>query len=79
MTKRVVVWGTGNVGRPAIQGSPTMNVTVHGHDSHEPGPAGGGNASAANRLVNAIDQVCQAKPGVLSPLDLPLITGAAQI
>lgn len=57
--------------RVVISGSPVLHVTVHGEDSHEPGPAGGGNASAANRIVNLIPAVFAAAPGVLSPLDLP--------
>lgn len=62
-----------------ISGSPDLTVTLHGHDAVEPGPAGGGNATAANRIVNAIPFVCAAAPGIISPLDLPPITGAAQL
>ncbi|MEH6588914.1 MAG: hypothetical protein V7746_01590 [Halioglobus sp.] len=62
-----------------IKGSPDLTISVHGHDSVEPGPAGGGNASAANRVVNAIPAVCAAANGILSPLDLPPINGAAQM
>ena len=62
-----------------ISGSPSLEVTVHGHDPVEPGVAGGGNASAAAWLVNAIPAVCDAKPGVVTVLDLPRITGAAQL
>jgi hypothetical protein len=29
--------------------------------------------------VNSIPAVCDAAPGVLTPLDLPLITGARQL
>jgi hypothetical protein len=65
--------------RVVITGSPNLHVTVHGDDACEPGPAGGGNASAANRIVNSIPAVCDAEPGVLTPLDLPLITGARQL
>lgn len=57
--------------RVVISGSPTLHVTVHGEDGHEPGPAGGGNASAANRIVNSIPAVLAARPGVLTALDLP--------
>ena len=64
--------------RLVIKGAPTLHLTVHGHDPVEPGPAGGGNASAASRIVNAIPAVCNAKPGILSPLDLPPVTGARQ-
>ena len=38
-----------------------------------------GNATAANRIVNAIPAVCDAPAGPVSPLDLPVITGAAQL
>lgn len=62
-----------------ISGNPDLVLSVHGHDPVEPGPAGGGNCTAANRIVNAIGAVCDAAPGILSPLDLPPITGAAQL
>lgn len=62
-----------------IKGSPDLVLSVHGHDAIEPGPAGGGNGTAANRIVNAIPAVCAAASGILSPLDLPAINGAAQI
>jgi hypothetical protein len=65
--------------RVRISGTPDLHVSIHGDDASEPGPAGGGNASAANRIVNSIPAVCDAKPGVLTPLDLPLITGARQL
>jgi len=62
-----------------ISGNPDLTVTLHGHDSVEPGPAGGGNATAANRIVNAIPFVCAANAGMISPLDLPAIHGGAQL
>lgn len=62
-----------------ITGSPTLQVTVHGHDAVEAGPAGGGNASAAAWLVNAIPAVCDADQGVVTVLDLPSIDGASQL
>jgi len=62
--------------RVILRGTPDLYVTVHGADALEPGPAGGGNASAAARIVNALPAVCAAAPGVLTPLDLPLIPGA---
>src|SRR5690606_21831077 len=34
-----------------IKGNPELVVSLHGHDPVEPGPAGGGNCSAANRIV----------------------------
>ena len=64
--------------RVVLRGTPELHVSVHGADAFEPGPAGGGNASAAARIVNAIPAVCAAAPGVRTALDLPPITGAAQ-
>jgi len=54
-----------------ISGRPNLTVTIHGEDPGEPGAAGGGNATAANRLVNAIKAVCDAPPGLVHPLDVP--------
>ena len=62
-----------------ISGSPSLEVSVHGHDPVEPGVAGGGNASAAAWLVNAIPALCDAPAGVVTINDLPRITGAAQL
>lgn len=61
-----------------ISGDPDLHVTVHAEDHHEPGAAGGGNASAANWVVNALPAVCAAPPGVVSVLDLPRISGRGQ-
>jgi 4-hydroxy-tetrahydrodipicolinate reductase len=38
-------------------------------------PADAGSATAVGRIVNAIPAVCAAPPGVVGPLDLPLVTG----
>ncbi|MCJ7673144.1 MAG: dihydrodipicolinate reductase, partial [Acidimicrobiia bacterium] len=65
--------------RVCITGHPDLVVSVHGTERGEPGAAGGGNATAANRVVNAIPAVCAARPGPLSPLDLPAISGSAQL
>jgi hypothetical protein len=62
-----------------MSGHPHLVVSVHGTEPGEPGAAGGGNATAANRIVNAIPAVVAAVPGAVSPLDLPPITGAAQL
>ncbi|MEZ5567717.1 MAG: hypothetical protein R3E54_05125 [Halioglobus sp.] len=62
-----------------ISGDPDLHLTVHGEDHHEPGAAGGGNASAANWVVNALPAVCAAAPGVVTAFDLPRISGAAQL
>ena len=65
--------------RVVMSGHPHLEINIHGTEPGEPGAAGGGNASAANRIVNAIPAVVAAAPGALSPLDLPPITGAAQL
>jgi hypothetical protein len=65
--------------RVVLSGHPDLTVSVHGTEPGEPGAAGGGNASAANRIVNAIPAVRAAPAGPLSPLDLPAITGEAQL
>lgn len=65
--------------RVIMSGHPHLVVTVHGTEPGEPGAAGGGNASAANRIVNAIPAVCDAAPGVVHPRDLPPIDGRAQL
>jgi hypothetical protein len=62
-----------------IKGNPDLHVTVHGEDHYEPGAAGGGNASAANWVVNAIPGVCNAGPGALTILDIEPYNGAAQM
>jgi hypothetical protein len=65
--------------RVQITGHPNLTVAVHGTEPGEPGAAGGGNASAANRIVNAIPAVCAAPAGILGPFDLPPITGGRQL
>lgn len=65
--------------RIELSGHPHLEVIVHGNEPGEPGAAGGGNASAANRCVNAIPAVIAAPPGAVGPTDLPLITGSAQL
>lgn len=62
-----------------ISGDPDLHVTVHAEDHHEPGAAGGGNASAANWIVNALPAVCAAAPGPLTILDIPRFNGAQQM
>jgi hypothetical protein len=64
--------------RVILRGTPVLHVSVHGEDPYEPGPAGGGNATAANRIVNAIPAVCEAAPGVRTALDLPPMRSIAQ-
>ena len=54
-----------------MSGHPNLQVSVHGTEPGEPGAAGGGNATAANRIVNAIPAVCAAPPGPLKPARSP--------
>lgn len=62
-----------------IKGDPDLHLSVHGEDHYEAGAAGGGNASAANWVVNALPGVCAAPPGIVTAFDLPRISGAAQL
>jgi hypothetical protein len=64
--------------RVLITGRPNLTVTIHGDDG-DGVSAGGGNATAANRIVNAVPAVCDAPPGPVHPLDLPFIDGRAQL
>jgi len=60
--------------RVIIEGSPRMvcEFMLEGDGGDE---NSGGLIVTAMRLVNAIPAVCAARPGILSPLDLPLVTG----
>ena len=62
-----------------VSGTPHLEVTVHGVDRNEPGAAAGGNAVAANRLVNAVPAVVSAPAGLLGPADLGDIDLSAQL
>ena len=57
-----------------IEGDPCFEVAVmlHGGSGN---PADAGNATAVGRIVHAIPAVCAARPGIVGPLDLPLVTG----
>ena len=68
----------GGCHRVLIKGNPDLDITVHATDHFDSGAAAGGNATAANRLVNAIPAVCAAKAGVLSALDVAVLPGGAQ-
>jgi len=57
--------------RVIIEGRPRIEVTVEATDESENRSAGG-NATAVGRLVNAIDWLAQAKPGLYDALDVPL-------
>ncbi|HSQ01384.1 MAG TPA: diacylglycerol kinase [Candidatus Dormibacteraeota bacterium] len=68
-------WPTGNGSyRVVITGFPKMRCELEFEDEHGD-HAVGGVVLTATRLVNAIPAVCDAAPGLLSMLDLPLITG----
>lgn len=60
--------------RILIAGDPAMRceLSLRGTDGDH---NTGGIAATAMRLVNAIPAVCAAPPGLLSPLELPLVTG----
>jgi 2,4-diaminopentanoate dehydrogenase len=61
--------------RVEIEGSPSMRCELELADDHDLGARMAG----ASRMVNAIPAVCAAPPGLLSALDLPLITGAGVV
>jgi 4-hydroxy-tetrahydrodipicolinate reductase len=68
-------WPTGNGSyRVLIKGSPAMRVEYEFWDERGD-HAVGGVVLTATRIVNAIPAVCSAPPGLLSALDLPLVTG----
>ncbi|MEV7415542.1 dihydrodipicolinate reductase [Streptomyces sp. NPDC089919] len=54
-----------------IEGRPRIEVTVEASDEGENRSAGG-NATAVGRLVNAIDWLVEAEPGLYDALDVPL-------
>jgi 2,4-diaminopentanoate dehydrogenase len=60
--------------RVDIAGNPSLHCQFHfeGEDSDH---NTGGLTATAMRCLNAIPAVCEAEPGLLSVLDLPLITG----
>jgi hypothetical protein len=61
------------VHRVMVEGSPSMTCDLEmvGYDGE---PTTGGVIATALRVVNAIPAVCAAPPGLISTLDLPLIT-----
>lgn len=62
-----------------ITGNPVIHLAVHSEDPFKPGPGGGGNASAACRLVNAISFVCDALPGIVPGIAVPMHHGGQQL
>jgi 4-hydroxy-tetrahydrodipicolinate reductase len=63
--------------RVEIEGSPSMRCEFEMADDHDHDL--GARIAGASRMVNAIPAVCAAPPGLLSALDLPLITGAGLV
>ncbi|SDY99029.1 hypothetical protein SAMN05421504_108156 [Amycolatopsis xylanica] len=57
--------------RVIIEGRPRIEVTIEATDEGENRSAGG-NATAVGRLVNAIDWLVAAEPGLYDALDVPL-------
>jgi 4-hydroxy-tetrahydrodipicolinate reductase len=60
--------------RVEIEGSPTMRCEFEMAEDRDHDL--GARVAGASRMVNAIPAVCAARPGLLSALDLPLVTGA---
>ena len=61
-----------------IEGRPRIEVSVEATDEGG-NRAAGGNATAANRLVNAIPWLLAAKPGLYDALDVPLSPAAGRL
>ncbi|MCX5138572.1 MULTISPECIES: dihydrodipicolinate reductase [unclassified Streptomyces] len=64
--------------RVIIEGRPRIEVTVEATDEGENRSAGG-NATAVGRLVNAIDWLVEAEPGLYDALDVPLRPAAGRL
>jgi hypothetical protein len=63
--------------RVEIEGSPSMRCEFEMADDHDHDL--GARIAGSSRMVNAIPAVCAAAPGLLSALDLPLVTGAGLV
>ncbi len=63
--------------RVEIEGSPRMRCEFEMAEDHDHDL--GARMAGASRMVNAIPAVCAARPGLLSALDLPMITGAGLV
>jgi hypothetical protein len=57
--------------RVIIEGHPRIEVTIEAGDE-DGNRSAGGNATAVGRLVNAIDWLIEAEPGLYDALDVPL-------
>ena len=64
--------------RVIIEGRPRIEVTVEATDEGG-NRAAGGNATAVGRLVNAIDWLVAAEPGLYDALDVPLAPATGRI
>lgn len=71
--------GQGGLHQVVITGHPHLTVSIHGTEPGEPGAAGGGNATAANRIVNAIPHLPSMPAGAVHPLALPACRSAGQL
>jgi hypothetical protein len=60
--------------RVDIDGNPALHCQFH-YEGEDGDHNTGGLTATAMRCLNAIPAVCEAEPGLLSVLDLPLITG----
>lgn len=63
--------------RVEIEGSPSMRCEFEMAEDFDHDL--GARIAGASRMVNAVPAVCEAAPGLLSALDLPLITGAGLV
>lgn len=63
--------------RVEIEDSPSMRCEFEMAEDHDHDL--GARIAGSSRMVNAIPAVCAAPPGLLSALDLPLITGAGLV
>lgn len=63
--------------RVEIEGSPSIRCELELADDHDHDL--GARIAGASRMVNVIPAVCAAPPGLLSALDLPLITGTGLV
>lgn len=63
--------------RVEVEGSPSMRCEFEMAEDFDHDL--GARIAGASRMVNAVPAVCEAAPGLLSALDLPLITGAGLV
>ena len=64
--------------RVIIEGRPRIEISVEATDEGG-NRAAGGNATAANRLVNAVPWLIAAEPGLYDALDVPLTPASGRI